>query len=272
MLNTPMRKILTILLFAVSFSAFGAQRLPLPMDQCIQHAPLGFPVAKKQSTSQICREGYVLEHDNVAKIPVWVSYVLTPARLLGCFPRSNKFASDKSLKDPSTPKDYAKSGYDTGHIANAEDMRWSFQAQEDSFILSNMTPQTPGFNRGIWKKLEDRVRVWTSERSRSLLIYAGPIYDRKQDPTIGRGRVTVPNAFYKIIVDIKTNEAMVFLFPHESSTDDLETFMTSIAEVQKETGVVFPLPKNIKVVDEPWPAKVKSVSSTKKAFCDMNTR
>jgi len=264
-----MLKIITTLLLALSFSAFGAQQPPLPMDQCKVQAPYGFPTSAKQSTTKICREGYVLEYDENAKIPVWVSYVLTPEHVMGCFPRSNKFAADKSVRNPSVQKDYAKSGYDTGHIANAEDMRWSFQAEEDSFILSNMTPQLPGFNRGIWKKLEDNVRAWDRARKNALVVYAGPVYDAKQDSRIGRGSVDVPSAFYKIIVDTNTKEAMVFLFPHESSSDDLETFMTSLAEVQKETGIVFPMPKGVKFSDTIWPTASRVA---KKTFCDLNPR
>lgn len=265
-LNNHMFKIITTLLLCFSMNAFGAQQAPLPLVKCEQFTPYGFPTVVKQSVTKICREGYVLEHDNNAKIPVWVSYTLNPTKIMGCFPRADKYAADKSLKNPSTPKDYAKSNYDTGHIANAEDMRWSLQAQEDSFILSNMTPQLAGFNRGIWKKLEDQIRNWVMARKTTVLIYAGPIYDRKQDPTIGRSMVTVPSAFYKIVVDTKTKEVMTFLFPHESSSDDLETFMTSIAEVQKETGIIFKLPKDARVLDEPWPFAKKS----QKKICVIN--
>ena len=234
-----LKKILLVLI-AFCIPAFAAQLPPLPLNQCLQHAIYGFPTAEKQNT-QICRTGYVLAYDGSAKIPIWVSYTLTPAHATGCFERSNAFAEDKSLGDQaSKPKDYAKSGYDIGHQANDGDMRWSFQTEIESFILSNMAPQLPSFNRGIWKKLEEKTRAWAIGRQHKLLIYVGPVYS-KQDPTIGKGMVTVPHAFFKIIVDTETQETLVYLFKHEGSSAGLDTFITSLAEVQRQTGVVFPL-------------------------------
>jgi len=266
-----MRTFITALILALSSSVFAAQQPPLSLDQCKVEAPYGFPSDKKSSVTKICRKGYVTEHDNNAKIPVWVSYTLMPNNVVGCVKRSNKYATDKSLPRGSaaTPKDYAKSGYDMGHQANDGDMGWDVQTEEDSFILSNMAPQLPGFNRGIWKKLEDHVRGWSLSRKHTLLIYVGPVYNRKQDEMIGKGMVTVPHAFYKIIVDTVTNEAMVFLLPHESSDDDLETFMTSIAEVQKETGVTFPMPKGVKFSDDMWDVVFKTAISARRTVCSL---
>jgi endonuclease G len=235
------------------------------MEECVAQAPYGFPESQKQNTTKVCRVGYALEHDNVAKIPAWVSYTLTPKKATGCFARTDDFDRDRSLPVlfASTPKDYAKSGYDMGHQANDGDMRWDLQAEEDSFILSNMAPQLPGFNRGIWKKLEDYTRGWTISRDNELLIYVGPVYDRAQDPTIGKGFVTVPHAFYKIIVDTETREVQPFLFKHEPSRADLGMFISSIAEIQRQTGLVFPLPKRPKMSKTLWPVKLKSAISSK---------
>ena len=153
------RKIILGLCFALtSFQVLADQHEPYPLEQCAAQAPYGFPQSVKQSTTKICRKAYVLEYDVNAFVPVWVSYVLTPEHAVGCLPRSNAFAADHSINNPATPKDYAKSGYDMGHNANDGDMRWDLEVEEESFILTNMTPQLPGFNRGIWKKLERLIR------------------------------------------------------------------------------------------------------------------
>lgn len=261
------RSFLAAVFLVLSSSSFGAQQ-SLSLDECKTQAPYGFPTSQKQSTSKICRAGYVLEHDNVAKIPVWVSYVLTPEHVMGCVPRSNDFEADQSLVNPSVPKDYAKSGYDTGHIANAEDMRWSVQAEQDSFILSNMTPQIPGFNRGIWKSLETRTRVWAMSRNDALLVYAGPIYDRKQNQVIGKNMVTVPSGFFKILIDTRTNEGLAFVFANSASKKSLSTFTTTLANVQKQTGVTFPVPKGVKFSTSLWKTE-KTIIGQKKSICDL---
>jgi endonuclease G len=72
-----------------------------------------------------------------------------------------KFLEDKLVKTGSAvTKDYAKSGYDRGHPARAADLGWSAQTMRESFYFSNMSPQLPAFNRGIWKKMEEKVRDW----------------------------------------------------------------------------------------------------------------
>ncbi len=267
-----MLKYLVIAVLALACSAPAAKQAePLPVVQCADEAPYGLPSVRKSDTATICRIGYVLEHDNKAKIPMWVSYTLKPEEAVGCNGRDSAFSVEQSLPigKRAELKDYAKSGYDTGHMANDGDFRWSTQASRESFILSNMVPQLPGFNRGIWKKLEDNTRGWAISRQHELLIYTGPIYKREQDPTIGKGMVTVPRAFFKIIVDTVTGETMAFIFKHEPSQEKLSTFITSVPEVQRQTGITFPLPKKPVVSGTTWPLTVKSATSTKKGVCPL---
>ena len=73
-----------------------------------------------------------------------------------------------------------------GHLAPAGDMKWSKKAMSESFLLSNITPQHPDFNRGIWLDLEELSRKWALYYG-SLLIAAGPLYDNKIS-TIGDSR------------------------------------------------------------------------------------
>jgi endonuclease G len=203
---------------------------------------------------------------------MWVAYVLTPDHAIGCEKRSNAFKADRSLPvdKRADVRDYAKSGYDIGHIANSADMSWDFFVGIESFILSNMAPQLPEFNRGIWKKLEDQTRAWVHERNSPVLIYAGPIYNQKQDPTIGAGMVTVPNGFYKMLVDTSTKEVLVFKFKHEGSSLSLDTFISSLAQVQKESGIVFPLPDKPDFSKKIWASNAKNITEAKREVCPVN--
>lgn len=74
---------------------------------------------------------------------------------MGTLDRTDNFRADRSISTESAAlSDYRGSGYDRGHLAPAADMKWAPAAMSESFLMSNMSPQDPGFNRGIWKKLE----------------------------------------------------------------------------------------------------------------------
>jgi endonuclease G len=233
-------------LVLVNASPAAEQAQPLPIAQCAGHVPYGQPkLAGKKDTTVICRAGYFTEHDNEAKIPVWASYTLTPVNALGCEPRTNAFATDQSLTSGrrSTPGDYAGTGYDQGHNVPDGDQSYNLDVERQSFLMSNMLPQLPGFNRGIWKLLETSVRGWAVQRGNSITIYSGPIYDVAKNKTIGPNKVTVPHGFYKIVIDNKTKETLAFVFDHaEGQGNDLTKVISTVAEIQKLTGIDFKTP------------------------------
>lgn len=248
-------------------TANAAQPDPRPLDECHSQAVFGFPTFVKQDVITICREGYLTVHNNAAKIPLYSAYVLSPSRATGCSSRDSSFEVDRSLPPlvRAGNKDYARSGFDIGHQVSAEDLKFSVEAQEGAALLSNAAPQLPEFNRGIWKKLEDTVRGWAISRNHDLQIYVAPVVDLKSDARIGKGRVLVPHAFVKIIVDTVTSEVQVFLMKHEESKADLSTFIVSLTEAQKATGIAFPMPP--KPVFGPWKIELKSNQKAKAAVC-----
>ena len=267
-----MKYILTFLLILLPLTALADQNKPRPLPSCGKQIPYGMPESNKE-LAIICRTAYLVGNDTDAKIPAWVSYKLTPKRALGCDTRSNSFASDKSL-DPnkrSEPSDYAKSGYDIGHMAPVGDMSWNNLIEHESFILSNMAPQLPGLNRGIWKLLESAIRSWSVDQDRTLIVYVGPIYNMK-NKTIGINNVRVPDAFYKIIIDKNTKEAIAFIFPHkEGLGNDIAKFQTTIAEVQNQTEIKFKFPRNVDLNDKPdlWKYSIKDLNNSKKSACRL---
>ncbi len=69
------------------------------------------------------------------------------------------------------------------------------------------------------------------------------MYDRRSDPTLGgAGRVTVPHAFFKVVIDARTSEVMAFLMRNEGSHAELGTFMVGLDELQRLTGLTLPVP------------------------------
>ena len=126
---------------------------PRPLNQCQAQIPFGLPQATDQSIITMCKSAYAVGYSTTAKIPAWVSYTLTPLHAEGCEARSNAFTADKNLPANvrSTPNDYANSGFDKGHLANDADMSWDQSVQNESFLMSNISPQYPATNRGIWR-------------------------------------------------------------------------------------------------------------------------
>lgn len=239
-----------------------------PLADCNNQIPYGIPQGNTVNSTVVCKTAYIFAHDNVAKIPKWVAYVLTPEHAVGCIQRMDSFAPEYAIPfgQRAELKDYAKSGYDIGHQAPSGDMQWDLVTEKESFSLGNMAPQLPGFNRGIWKKLEDQIRGWTISRNNSLLIYVGPIYSN-EDNTIGFNRVVIPHAFYKVVIDTVTNEVMAFEFIHEASQGKLTAFISTLDQVQKDTGIVFPVPVNAIISSKIWNITNKNARIAKRAAC-----
>ena len=110
---------------------------------------------------------------------------------------------------------------------------------EESFFYSNMSPQVPGFNRGIWKKLEERVRQWAIE-NKDIYVVTGPVLTADL-PVIGPDKVSVPRYYYKVILDYTLPElkGIGFILPNASSTMPLESYAVPIDSVEKMTGINF---------------------------------
>ena len=154
--------------------------------------------------------------------------------------RTNKFRSDPEIPTGSaTAADYRKSGYDRGHLAPAADMAFSGQTMADSFFYSNMSPQKPAFNRGIWKDLEAQVRYFAIAE-RKIVVVTGPILPKEPQITIGPNKVTVPTHYYKVIYDLTPPQKMIaFILPNEGSNKALQEFAVTVDAVEKVTGLDF---------------------------------
>ena len=224
-------------------------------ERCADKVAYGAPIPESKNGTYLCRLGYGLYHDPIHKTPVFVVEHVTAAHL-GSEPRTDAFAPDPDLPKVQAAqlKDYAGNPYDRGHMSPAGNNSWSKEAMNQSFFLSNMVPQVPNNNRGIWKQLEENVRSWVRAGA-DIYTIEGPIYDVGYK-TIGPGKVGVPTRLYKIIVDVKGNRAIAFLMPNaELPVKDLPKFAVSIATVEKATGINFfpkiPADKQHLIIDAP---------------------
>lgn len=201
---------------------------------------MGYPYTKTTDTI-LSYEGFDLGYNEKNEQASWVVYVLTRKEVETVIAgRTDHFRPDTSIRSGSAElDDYRGSGYDRGHLAPAGDMRWSQPAMEESFLLSNMSPQQPGFNRGIWRKMEEQVRKWAVEKD-SIYVITGPVLDPILD-RIGNNEVGVPGAYFKVLVDLSPPDfsMVAFLIPHQSSNLALSSFEMTVDSLEKLTGYDF---------------------------------
>lgn len=188
----------------------------------------------------ICHAGYTVSYNEALRLPNWVAYELTREEAQGTEKRSDRFVKDPLVEGATAENaDYARSGYDKGHMAPAADMKWSASAMKESFYFSNVCPQRPELNRRKWKDLEAKIRDWSIADS-AVVVVCGPIAD-KRSPTIGRNRVVVPQRFFKVILVpyIATLRAIGFIFPNDRAVDPLRSYAVTVDSVERITGMDF---------------------------------
>ncbi|NJN42688.1 MAG: DNA/RNA non-specific endonuclease [Flammeovirgaceae bacterium] len=194
----------------------------------------------KPGETIISHYAYSLSYNENHEQANWIAYELTGKETVSIFNRSDKFIVDPLVTTGSaTASDYAKSGYDRGHLAPAGDMGWSELSMTESFYYSNMSPQVPGFNRGVWKRLEELVRDWAVEND-TLYIVTGPVFSSNL-PSIGENKVSVPMYYYKLVLDntLPDKKGIGFILPNASSKMPLHTFTVHIDSIENLTGINF---------------------------------
>ncbi len=191
----------------------------------------------------VFHQSYTLNYSEAHEQAEWVYYELSSDKLkVEKTKRKDNFKADPKVETGSAAvADYKKSGYDRGHLAPAADMAFDVTAMSESFYMSNICPQVPAFNRGIWKGLEMLVRAWVND-STKLYIATGPILV-DQLAVIGVNNVCVPNFFYKAVLrfDYINNvyAAIAFLIPNEGSKNSLIEYIVTIDALESLTGIDF---------------------------------
>lgn len=193
------------------------------------------------TTNQIIKHNYYVgSYSEKDEQPEWIAYKISPNSISKNIKRTNDYREDPLVKTQSaSPSDYHGSGYDMGHLAPARTMSQNLTAMSESFYLSNISPQKASFNRGIWKRLEEKIRYWAPMND-SIYVVTGPILDHPIDQ-IGSNKITVPRAFYKTLISFKKGRTngIAFMIPHKKSNKSIYSYVTSIDEIEKITGIDF---------------------------------
>ena len=219
----------------------------------------GFPGPIADDLSSLPLTG---AYDRRTRNPAWVAEHITPQSLAvnNADRRHSTFVEDMSIPAQFRAKlsDYFRSGYDRGHQVPAADAKWSQDAMNDTFALTNMCPQVgEGFNRDYWAHFETFCRD-LAKRYPSVRIVTGPLYLPHRDPD-GKWRVNyevignppnvaVPTHFYKVIyaedgTNLPQSKVALGAFvlpnariPNEKSLSDFEV---PLEAVERASGLEF---------------------------------
>lgn len=205
---------------------------------------MSYYLATSQTLEPTTHEGVIVHHEYYSlsyveeyEQPEWTFHMICKG-CLGKAERKNNFRVDPSIKTNSaTLSDYKGSGYDRGHLVPAGDMTFNDLSMSESFYMSNMSPQAPSFNRGIWRKLESKIRDWSNEFDTTYVV-TGPILNFGYS-TIGSNNVAVPQLFYKVIYFKNQQKMLAFILPNEGSKSDISDFQVTVDEVEQKTMIDF---------------------------------
>jgi endonuclease G len=205
------------------------------------------------------KNAYTLSYNKNKGIANWVSWHLSTA-WKGETDRQNDFRPDPSLPQSwyeVTPRDYASTGFDRGHLCPSSDRDGNLEDNQETFFMTNMTPQAPDHNRGVWKSLEEYERTLTLQGN-EVYVIAGPLGQGGTgangfSKTIGKNdNITVPASLWKIIVvlPIGQNDAgrvnentriIAVNIPNDNSVGGTswKQYRLSVDELERLTGYDF---------------------------------
>lgn len=198
---------------------------------------------KNYPHQSIKRVGYSLSYNNKTKNANWVAWHLTSEHTDGRWKRDGipYMVDDDVIGSRQELEDWYGHNLpiDHGHMCPAGDNKWSKDAMEQTFLLTNMCPQNSELNRGDREELESRCRGWARHYG-DIYIVCGPIFYSNSFKTIGKNKVGVPDAFFKVVLCMnKRPKALGFIYPNEGTHHKMNHYVTTVDDVEKQTGIDF---------------------------------
>ncbi len=245
-----------LLLAALALLALAAPA-PAGAASCAQlfaggQAPILLNPKLARRTTLLCNDAYAALASGITRGPLWSAERLTAGRLAAAeeTARDGRFHADPRLPSGGRAElaDYVRSGYDRGHMTPSGDMP-DQQAQEQSFSLANVVPQTAELNRGVWEKIESAVRR-LAEREGQLYVVSGPAFQGAKLQSIGPEGVLVPSSTWKAVYDPRAGGAGAYLCRNVREPTCVTLSVSRLAQV---TGID-PFPA--------LPARVKATAMT----------
>ena len=210
-----------------------------------QMALLGVPKADSFDifVRVLRNDGFMLGYSEFRKNPLWVTYKITNTSNSKSLKRPSKFEIDSRTISRISHKDYTNTGYDRGHLApnSVISKVYGKSAQLDTFLMTNISPQIPSFNRSIWKNLETVAKKNLPSLNNEIWVITGPIFSG-ESLYLGSSYIVIPSAFYKIFAMQKNAKIYMlgFIIPQSAPRNDsLRKYMVSIDKIEKATGLDF---------------------------------
>ncbi len=221
-----------------------------------KYQEIGFPQAKKDDLITH-HPGFSLLYNSNILLPRWVAHLVTPDVQRYNLPRPEpeQFYTDtlvlgKMAGDASFKK---LKGYDRGHMAPAGDLDWSEAALAASFFYSNVAPQLGEFNRGIWRSLEDSIRVYVNAHEyqfenywngTEVFVITGPVVPKRKWKKTSKSNAAeiplIPKSYFKILLDLKHGRGIGFILPQDANkSHNLKQYAVPINKVERKTGLNF---------------------------------
>jgi endonuclease G len=210
--------------------------------------------------------GFMVGYSEIHLNPLWVTYRLEPVTPGGSGERPSRFSEDWRALIRVKHDDYTGSGYDRGHLApNYAIARvHGREAQLKTFLMTNISPQTPELNRRVWQRIEQAAMDHFVNIKGELWVITGPVFGESPQRLPG-SQVVIPEAFYKIFVapprDNRPLKVLAFMVPQQvNGREPLDQFLVSVREVEQQTGLNFlhRLPQELQdeletaIQPEPW--------------------
>ncbi len=203
---------------------------------------MGIPDGK-HSVKTLRNDGFVVGYSEDRKNPLWVSYKVkkVPDGSIS-LKRPTKFEVDNRTSSGVKHDDYTGSGYDRGHMAPnyAISSLYGKDAQLDTFLMSNITPQKPDLNRKLWQRLEEVEIKYFTKLDDEVYVITGPIFD--ENIQLLKSDIEVPDAFYKVYAMQKGDDVKMlgFIMPQNvKGNEGLDKYVASIDEIERLSGFDF---------------------------------
>lgn len=205
----------------------------------------------------LVKTGFTVSYNHRTGCPDWVAWRLTKEHLEHpVTSRGDEFHEDtQARKKVVYPRDYSNNGrhLDRGHMCPSADQVWSQEANDDSFLMTNICPQDHALNEGLWLELEQRCRTYAKIYG-EVLVCCGPVWG-KDVASIANGKILVPSAFFKVIASRDQSgkwHQLGFVFENEplDKSDDIFGYAVDVQEIEQTTGLVF-FPEIKNAIEDP---------------------
>jgi endonuclease G len=215
-----------------------------------------FEWPKVQRKEQFVQHKYfALVYDDSHELAKWTAYSLTSKETYPYVERSYNYRQDPKVSTfTPTYDDYKKTGFDRGHLIPARDMMFNELAQVEVNYMSNITPQEPGFNRGIWRVLERNVRRWANQYD-SVMVVTGPILTDSLAKIGDMTKFSVPESYFKTVMVFNDTikSGIAFHIPNQKAKNsDIFQYAITIDSLEIITEMDFypQIPRKLQYIED----------------------